>query len=134
MRKGNSVICGVNTVRSSSTLSCETVTYVNSPPKEEEEGTATVDSARIRSEWYYYSRHHHNDDNDRSDPNKSIWILKIRWRTNDATKKMSFVLEFDGEWRPFPSVMDKDKYYLVPINKNIAPAAQAFGTTTTHDS
>ena len=68
MRKGNSVVCGVNAVRSSSTLSGNIVTYVNLSPKEEEEGTATVDSVRIRSEWYYYYyRHHHHEDDDRSD-------------------------------------------------------------------
>ena len=77
MRKGNSVVPGVNPVPSSSTLSRDMVTIVNSPPKEEEEeDTVTIDSVWIRSEWYYYSRHHHHHDKDRSDPNKSIWILK----------------------------------------------------------
>ena len=75
MRKWNSVVPGVNMVRSSSTLSRNMVTIVNFPPKEEEENTDTFDSVWIRSKWYYYSRHHH-DNNDRSDPDKSIWILK----------------------------------------------------------
>ena len=44
---------------------------------------------------------------------------------------MSLVLEFDGEWRPFPSVVIKGMYYLLPTNTNIAPSAWAFGTTTT---